>query len=341
MAPSQSATILGCIGSCLSAPEAAFFRDANPWGFILFARNIENPDQLRRLTGQLHDAVGWNAPILIDQEGGRVQRMGRPHWRKWFAPMDQITKAGPDGAARSMYLRSCLIGAELAAVGIDVSCSPMADIARPQTHPFLKNRTYGDDLAGVISAARAVADGLLASGVLPVLKHIPGHGLGSVDSHHDLPTVTASRSQLLAEDFAAFAALSDLPMAMTAHVVYEAFDDQRPATLSPILMDLIRSQIGFSGLVMTDDLSMNALPGTLAARAAGARAAGVDVILHCNGEPSEMRDVVAAAGALDAQAADRANAALARRTAPDLLDIAAVEAELELLLQGSVYDNAE
>jgi beta-N-acetylhexosaminidase len=205
----SSATILGCFGPRLRAEERDFFREAQPWGFILFSRNIETPDQTRRLTEALREAVGRDAPILIDQEGGRVQRMGPPHWRQWLPPLDQMAMAGPEMGPEAMRLRSQIIALELRRVGIDVNCAPMADIADPCTHAFLKNRCYGTTPEAVIAAARAVTQGLRAGGVLPVLKHMPGHGRSYVDSHLDLPVVGESAESLHALDFAPFKALSD------------------------------------------------------------------------------------------------------------------------------------
>jgi beta-N-acetylhexosaminidase len=329
----KSATILGCLGPRLSRVEAAFFADVAPVGFILFTRNVETPDQVRRLTGDLRDAVGWQAPIFVDQEGGRVQRLRAPHWREWLPPFDQVAKAGPEGAARSMYLRSYLIGREQLAIGIDGNCAPCADIARPDTHPFLRNRCYGEDVETVVEISRAVADGLSDAGVFPVMKHMPGHGLGTLDSHHALPHVTASRDELDQTDFASFRALSDLHWGMSAHLVFERIDPDAPATLSPAMIRLIREEIGFDGLLMTDDLSMNALPGSLTERAARARAAGCDVVLHCNGKPDEMEAVVTAAGGLDEAASKRLSRALgSRRRAISISEREAL-LELEALLK--------
>jgi len=325
----RSATILGCAGSELGAEEAAFFAEVQPVGFILFARNVETPAQLTRLTADLRAAVGRDAPIFVDQEGGRVQRLRAPYWREWQPPLDQVASAG-ENAARAMYLRSFLIGREHLDCGIDGNCAPLADIARGQTHPFLHNRLYGETLETVVDIARAVADGLRDAGVYPVLKHIPGHGLGTLDSHHDLPRVTASQAALEADDFAAFRALRDLKWGMTAHLVYEAIDPDLPATLSPAMISLIRDEIGFQGVLMTDDLSMNALPGPVEERAARARAAGCDIALHCNGDLAEMRAVVRAAGPLSDAGAARVAAAMVR-PAPVALDIATAEAEFDAL----------
>lgn len=329
------ATILGCMGTALGREERAFFRAADPWGFILFARNVDTPGRLRRLTGALREAVGREAPVFIDQEGGRVARMGPPAWRAWRPPLDQMERAG-QGAARAMWLRYRLIAAELRAVGIDGNCAPVADIAGPDTHPFLRNRCYGSDAANVTAAARAVADALLEGGVLPVLKHIPGHGRAVADSHAELPVVDAPRADLLGHDGAPFRALADLPLAMTAHVIYPALDLNQPATLSRACIRAIRDEIGFPGLLMTDDISMGALSGPLGGRAAAALAAGCDVVLHCNGNRAEMDEVVAAAGRLSPPALARAEAALARRHPSASIDTRALEAEFEALLAGPV-----
>lgn len=317
------ATIFGCSGPVLTAAERAFYRDADPWGFILFARNVETPDQLRRLTGDLRNSVGRDAPVLVDQEGGRVQRLRPPHWREWLPPLDQVRAAGPL-AAEVMALRYRLMAAELRAVGIDANCAPCADLALPETHPFLQNRCYGDDPAQVAQIARAVADGLMAGGVLPVVKHLPGHGRSTADTHHDLPTVTASAETLRATDFAPFAALNDLPMAMTAHIVFAAHDAENPATQSAAMIRVIRQDIGFTGLLMTDDLNMQALRGTLAERAARAIAAGCDIALHCKGDMAEMQAVATVAGRMGPDGAARAAAALSRRGGADAADLDAL-----------------
>ncbi|WP_415183106.1 glycoside hydrolase family 3 N-terminal domain-containing protein [Phaeovulum sp.] len=335
MALPVSATILGCEGLALSPAEAAFFRDANPWGFILFARNVDAPDQLRRLTFDLRAALGRDAPVLIDQEGGRVQRLRAPHWREWLPPLDQAQRAG-DAAPRSFWLRSRIMAAELRAVGIDANCAPTCDIAGPLTHPFLRNRCLGHDAATVTTNARAVAEGLLAGGVLPVMKHLPGHGRAEADSHHDLPTAQAGLADLEVSDFAPFRALNDLPMGMTAHIRFPALDDA-PATQSPRLISLIRHSIGFDGLLMSDDIAMQALSGGIGERSARAIAAGCDLVLHCNGDRAEMAQAVAASGALTAAAQTRANAALARRLPPDPIDIAPLEAEFDALLCGRAH----
>lgn len=326
------ATILGCLGTELSASEAAFFRQADPFGFILFARNIESPQQVARLTASLREAVGRDAPVMVDQEGGRVQRLRAPHWHEWLPPLDQMAATREGAVARAVWLRYRLIAEELRACGIDANCAPTADIACAVTHPFLHNRCFGTDPATVTLAARACAEGLLAGGVLPVMKHLPGHGRASADSHQSLPRVEASRADLLANDFAPFAALADLPMAMTAHIVFTALDADCPATASPLMITLIRQEIGFGGLLMTDDIGMHALTGDFGARAGAALAAGCDLVLHCNGEMAEMEAVVAASGTLTPAAAARAGAALAQRQQPAPIDSAALHAELSSLL---------
>jgi len=330
----SGATILGCLGPTLAAEERAFFAEADPWGFILFARNIENPDQVRRLTGDLRAAVGRDAPVLVDQEGGRVQRLRAPHWREFPPPLDQLARVDPAQAARSMWLRGRLIADDLIRVGIDVNCAPSADIAAADTHPFLRNRCYGTNAATVVVAARAMADGMMAGGVLPVMKHMPGHGRGTLDSHLLLPRVDATLADLQLTDFAAFAALSDLPMAMTAHIVFSAIDPDAPATCSAPMIRIIRETIGFGGLLMTDDLTMQALSGDLAARTAAALAAGCDLVLHCNGEMAEMTRVVEAAGRLQPGAALRAERALAARRPVEPADLVGLEHEFSSLISG-------
>lgn len=327
MSLGRGATIFGCAGPELLDEERAFFREADPFGFILFGRNIERPEQVARLTSSLREAVGREAPILVDQEGGRVQRLRAPHWREWEPPLDTVLAAGSlAAAARQMRQRMTVIGAELRAVGIDADCAPVGDVARPGTHPFLRNRCYGTDPETVARIGRAVAEGLMAAGVLPVIKHLPGHGLSHLDTHLDLPTVDAPLEELRAVDFAPFRALNDLPMAMTAHLVFAALDPGRPATQSPVMIDLIRTEIGFRGLLMTDDLNMQALKGTLAERTARSIAAGCDIALHCKGDLSEMQAVATAAGEMTPEAAARARAVIAARPATGMDLAEALEA---------------
>lgn len=326
----SGAYIFGCEGTRLSASERDFFGNARPWGFILFARNINTPDQLRMLTADLREAVGWQAPILIDQEGGRVQRMRAPHWREYPPALDQMQAARDPG--RAMYLRNLLIGAELSAVGIDVNCCPVADLLHAQTHPVMRNRCYGSDVGTVVAMCEAAAQGLMDAGVLPVLKHIPGYGRAVVDGHLALPKVDVPRAELDVADFAPFKALTDLPMGMTAHIVYPCLDDL-PATTSPKAMQMIRADIGFDNLIMTDDISMEALSGSVPDRSRAALDAGCDVILHCNGEMDEMVALAGACGDLNAAAQARAERAIAARNAPQEIDIQAAEAEFRGLIQ--------
>lgn len=327
------AAIFGCAGPVLAQNECAFFADFDPFGFIIFARNVETPDQLCRLTGDLRAAVGRDAPILMDQEGGRVQRLRGPHWRDWMPPLAMVQAAGVH-AARVMELRYRMIARELRGVGIDANCAPVADLITEQTHPFLKNRCYGSDPIEVSAIARAIADAHLAEGVLPVLKHMPGHGRSAVDTHHDLPMVNADRETLQRTDFAPFRALNDLPMAMTAHLVFSAYD-LKPATQSSVMVEVIRNDIGFDGLLITDDLNMQALSGTLASRTALSMVAGCDLALHCKGVMAEMIEVAGAAGEMGAATQRRAAAALAARRTPEPVDIYALQADLMALLPGA------
>ena len=324
------AAIFGCDGTALTTGEAAFFRDADPLGFILFARNVESPDQLRRLTSSLREAVGRDAPILVDQEGGRVQRLRAPHWHEHLPALDLAMQASDP--VRAMEIRFTLIAAELRASGIDTNCAPVADVASALTHPFLRNRCYGDDAETVSRLAMAAAKAHLAQGVLPVVKHMPGHGRATADSHRDLPTVSADRAAL-EQDFAPFRALAHLTMAMTAHIVFSAID-HRPATCSPVMIDLIRNDIGFDGLLMTDDIEMEALAGSVRDRTLAAIAAGCDVVLHCNGPMAARLQVADAAGRLTAEGDRRAQAALDWRVEPQAIDTGALLAELSDLLDG-------
>ncbi|MEP1354950.1 MAG: beta-N-acetylhexosaminidase [Tateyamaria sp.] len=329
------ATILDADGLRLSKDEAAFFRESDPFGFILFARNISEPDQIYALCSEMRDAVGREAPITIDQEGGRVQRLRGPTWTEWAAPLDFIRAAGDD-VERAMYLRHRHIAHELKALSIDSNCAPMVDLIVNHTHEFLRNRCYGNTPGDVATLGRAAANGLLDGGVLPVLKHIPGHGRTDLDSHFDLPRVDTELDELRETDFAPFRTLNDLPMGMTAHVVYSDIDDA-PATLSPDTMALVRDDIGFGGLIMTDDIGMKALSGTVPQIAKGALAAGCDVILHCNAPFADRIACADAAGQMTQAAQTRAEAALAARRAPDDIDIAELTAELETLLSGRPY----
>jgi beta-N-acetylhexosaminidase len=333
---SSRAFITGVSGLELSATEREFIRGTRPWGFILFKRNIETPDQVSALVRDLRDCLGEaDAPVLIDQEGGRVARLGPPHWPAYppgatFGALYDLDRALGLKAAR---LSSRLIAADLIDLGITVDCLPLADVPVAGADAVIGNRAYGTEPAKVAAIARAVTEGLEQGGVLPVLKHIPGHGRATADSHHQLPTVDTSRKELERTDFAAFQPLADLPMAMTAHVVFSALDPAQPATTSAtIIRQVIRGGIGFQGLLMSDDVSMNALAGSIAERTRAIVNAGCDMVLHCNGKLDEMRDVAAETPELTGEALNRANRALASRKAPQPLDRPAARAELDALI---------
>ena len=328
----SNSMIFGCDGVTLKSEEHRFFESADPWGFILFARNIVDRAQLKRLTDDLRTAVGWNAPILIDQEGGRVQRMRAPEWREYLPALDQMERAGRD-TKRAMYLRNRLIADELHEVGIDVNCAPLADVIWPESHPVLRNRCYGSDVDTVVAMCRETIRGFLDGGVLPVLKHVPGYGRAVVDGHKDLPTVDVPLAELEALDFAPFKQLNDVKMGMTAHIVFPVIDDL-PATTSRKAISMIRENIGFDGLIMTDDISMEALSGTVAERSAASLSAGCDLVLHCNGEMADMEAVAEVCGPMTPPAQARAEAALEQRQTPMDIDIPGAIAELERLIGG-------
>lgn len=332
-----SAAIYGCSGHKLTAEERAFFAETRPWGFILFRRNVDTPDQVKALVAELRDSIGRaDAPVLIDQEGGRVQRLGPPHWPK-YPPGSAYLKAtnDPMAAREVVRLGARLMARDLRALGITVDCVPVLDVPVPGAHDIIGDRAYAQDPATVTQLGRAAAEGMLAGGVLPIIKHIPGHGRAFADSHHDLPVVETDLATLDAWDFAPFKALSDMPMAMTAHVVFTAVDAKRPATTSKKGIRLMREHLGFSGLIMSDDLSMKALSGTLTQRAEQSLKAGCDVILHCNGDLDEMRQVAEGTGKLKGEARRRAEAALNRIVhTPEPLDVAEARARLEAALSG-------
>jgi beta-N-acetylhexosaminidase len=333
------AFIVGLSGTILTPQERAFLRDADPWGLIVFKRNIDTPAQVIGLTSAFREAVGRDAPVLVDQEGGRVQRLGPPHWPAYppGAAYGDLYRRDASSGLKAARLGGELIAADLAAVGIDVDCLPIADVPVAGADAVIGDRAYGTNPEQVAAIARAVADGLLAGGVLPVLKHIPGHGRATADSHVGLPVIETDSATLDATDFAAFRPLCDLPLGMTAHVVYTAFDPIAPATTSvTVVRGVIRQAIGFRGLLMSDDISMGALSGSIAERSRAAIAAGCDVILHCNGNLDEMREVADAVPALGGEAAARAEAALSRRTASRGHDLAALRAEFAKLVNAPV-----
>lgn len=320
---SPRAVIFGCAGPDLSADERAFFRDADPLGFILFARNVDTPERTRRLVEELRSSVARpEAPVLVDQEGGRVARLRPPHWRK--APparvLGELYARDPERGLEAARLNSRLLAADLASIGADVDCLPVLDIGFPQTHAAIGDRAYADRPEAVAALGRAAAEGLLAEGVMPTMKHMPGHGRATVDSHHSMPRVSAPRDALERTDFLPFKLLSDLPWGMTGHLLFEAVDPDAAMTVSARgVREVIRGHIGFDGLLLSDDLSMQALGGTLGDRAARALAAGCDIALHCNGRMDEMTDIVNRTGPMT-EAADRRFAAgrtfLARHCAP-------------------------
>ncbi len=313
--------ICGCAGLALDAEERVFLRREDPWGLILFSRNVADRGQVGALTRAFRECVGRaDAPVLIDQEGGRVQRMGPPHWRAY--PAAAAIEAGlePLRAEAAARLVARLIARDLTEVGITVDCAPVLDVAEPGTHAAIGTRAFSHRPERVTAMGRAVAQGLLAGGVAPVVKHMPGHGRARVDSHHELPVVNATRDELK-RDFAPFAALKDLPMAMSAHVVYAAIDPHHQATASSVVVEeIMRGEIGFDGLIMSDDVSMNALKGPYEQRAAAIIEAGLDIVLHCNGELEEARAVASAAPALSGPSLRRARAALDAIAPPEPFD---------------------
>src|SRR6202795_4229237 len=330
------AFITGVSGLELGAAERAFIRSERPWGFILFKRNIETPSQVTLLVDELRKAVGNpDAPVLIDQEGGRVQRFGPPHWPVYppgamFGTLYDVDRKLGLTAAR---LSARLMAADLIDLGVTVDCLPLADVPAAGANAVIGSRAYGTEPGKVAAIARAVTDGLEQGGVLPVLKHIPGHGRATADTHFKLPEVDTSKTELERTDFAAFQPLADLPMAMTAHVVFSALDPAQPATTSAtIIQQVIRGVIGFQGLLMSDDVSMNALAGSIAERTRAILTAGCDMVLHCNGDLDEMRAVARETPELSGMALKRAERALASRKAPQAFDRQAARAELDALI---------
>ena len=331
------AFIVGCSGLALTADERAFLRDAEPWGLILFGRNVGDAEQIRALVADFRDAVGRaDAPVLIDQEGGRVQRI-RPPLALSHPPAARygaLYARDPEAGVAAARIGAELMAGELGAMGITVDCLPVLDLPVDGMTQAIGDRAYAQEPEAVADLGRAVIEGMLAGGVLPVIKHMPGHGRATVDSHHHLPRVTADRAMLEARDFAPFRALNRAPVGMTGHLVFEAIDPDRPATLSPIVLsEIVRGYIGFDGLLMSDDLSMKALSGPVGASAAGELAAGCDLALHCNGDMGEMREVAAAAPRLEGRSAERAAAALALIAAPAEADLIALVDQRDRLLE--------
>jgi beta-N-acetylhexosaminidase len=326
------AFISGCAGPRLAPDETAFLAAEQPWGLILFRRNCVEPAQIRDLVAGFREAVGRpDAPVLIDQEGGRVQRLRPPAWPAYppARAIGALAEADPAAAARAAWLQGRLIAADLAELGITIDCLPILDVVVPGVTEAIGDRSFGGDPARVAALGRAAADGVLAGGLLPVIKHMPGHGRATADSHLSLPAVDGGVDELAATDFAPFAALADLPIGMTGHIVFRAIDPERPATTSAtVIRDIIRGRIRFDGLLVSDDVSMNALAGDYGERARAIHAAGCDLVLHCNGVIEEMRAIAGASPPLAGKSAERAARALAaiRPAAP--LDRDAARREL-------------
>lgn len=329
MSPRPSAIIYGCAGTVLAGAERAFFEDVNPLGFILFARNCEDPEQVLALVNDLRASVGRDdAPVLIDQEGGRVQRLGPPHWpvRPAQGRFAELAATHKGRAKSACEANARLIAHDLMAVGIDVDCMPLLDVPVPGAHDIIGDRAFGADPEIVAMLGKAVISGLIKGGVTPIIKHIPGHGRAGVDSHKNLPVVSASIDELRKTDFAPFAILNDAPWAMTAHVVYSAIDLYAPATLSKaVINEVIRGELGFDGFLISDDVSMHALSGEMGDRAAKSIAAGCDAVLHCNGDMVEMLALSAATPEMSDLAWDRYTTGRKAVGEADQIDVAALE----------------
>ena len=319
-----NAFISGCAGTSLSDDERAFFAETRPCGLILFARNCQSVSQLRTITEDFRDAVESDAAlVLIDQEGGRVQRLRPPQWRQMppARVYGDLYLYDPEGARAAAFAGGRLIATELREAGITVNCTPVLDVPEAGSHDIIGDRAFSFDPGVVSNLGRAVVEGTLAGGVLPVIKHVPGHGRAMADSHLSLPRIDASAEELMEVDFRPFMALRHAPLAMTAHVLLTAFDEERPASTSPVIMgEVIRELIGLTGLVMSDDIGMQALGGPFAERAAAVIDAGCDVALHCSGELAEMREVASAVPPLEGESAERFARAIAELGEPQPFD---------------------
>lgn len=329
MRKSPAAAIFGLEGKALNDAEKHLFSEVDPLGFILFARNCENPEQLKKLTTSLRELLGReDVLILIDQEGGRVARLKPPHWQKippagFFADVADMSIAK---GRSTVYANARLIARDLHAAGINVDCAPLADVPVKDAHDIIGDRAYGDDPHQVSILAGAMASGLLDGGVLPVLKHIPGHGRAKADSHEALPIVNEDLPTLRRSDFIPFKALAHLPLGMTAHILYTAIDPEKPATLSEKVLGLVRNEIGFDGLLMSDDLSMKALSGSFEDLTKESLAAGCDIVLHCNGNMEEMQPIAKALTPLSTKTELRFERALAQLKVPGAYDYTAAVA---------------
>lgn len=332
----MKAMILGCSGLTLTDEEIALYKAERPWGFILFGRNIGDAQQITDLVASMRAAVGRaDAPVLIDQEGGRVQRIRPPLLQSYpnAQALGEIYRQDREKGLRAAWLMSRLHAFDLMKFGINVDCLPVLDVPVEGASNVIGNRAYGFDPATVAAMGQAAADGLKAGGMLPIMKHIPGHGRGLVDSHHELPVVDVSIEDLDAHDFVPFRALNRELMAMSAHLVFTAIDAERPATTSPkVINEIIRGRIGFDGLLISDDSSMNALKGTLGERAANIVAGGCDIVLHCNGVMSEMLEVVKEVPVLSGKALERVRAVEAGFPAADGSDEVALRDEFNAML---------
>lgn len=334
------AFVSGCETTALSSEERSFFETSNPWGLILFQRNCESREQIADLVADFRRCVGRiDAPVLIDQEGGRVQRLKPPNWRTYpsGAKLGALYASSPEAGLRAARNCARLIADDLYQLGVTVDCLPVLDVPQEGAHQVIGDRAYDTSPDTVAALGNAAAEGLLAGGVLPVIKHIPGHGRATADSHFELPSVDADAAGLDMHDFAPFKALNTFPIAMTAHVVYTALDPDHPATHSrSIINDIVRQKLGFNGLLITDDLSMNALSGTLGQRTSAAFAAGCDIALHCNGVLEQMHQVAEESPEISGACAERAAAALAMLSPPREYDVDEALQDLDLALGESV-----
>lgn len=334
------AAIFGCAGPVLGDDERRFFAATEPLGFILFARNVRNPPQVAALVRALRECVGRaDAPILIDQEGGRVQRLGPPQWRQApaAARFGAVYTADRQTAIDGVRQNARLLAADLFDLGIDVDCAPVLDLPVAGAHDVIGDRAFGTDVGTIVALGRAAIEGFLDGGVIPVVKHVPGHGRARADSHAALPVVEASLAELESTDFAPFRALADAPWGMTAHVLYSAIDPAAPATLSPkVIGEIVRGAIGFDGVLVSDDISMGALRGSFASRTEQALAAGCDVVLHCNGKMNEMTAIASALAPLRDQTQERLSRATARKRNPERIDRTEMARRIEHILAPAV-----
>jgi beta-N-acetylhexosaminidase len=332
------AVVLGCSGESLSAFEQDFFAAVDPLGFILFHRNCGSPGQVRALVHSLRECVGRvDAPVLIDQEGGRVARLRPPYWRLYPSAARLASLPDPP-AERAVRLGSRLIADDLQRLGITVDCLPVLDVPAADADPVIGDRAYGSEPDRIVRLARAACEGLLEGAVLPVIKHIPGHGRARIDSHYACPVVETGRDELARTDFAPFRALAGMPWAMTAHIIYEGIDPAVPATLSPgVIGEVIRGELGFDGILISDDLSMRALGGGIGERTERALAAGCDLVLHCNGDPGEMEEIAATAGPISPLTMTRLarGEAIRRHSVANGFDREEAEARFDALLAGA------